>query len=88
MSIGKLGRVPATTRSRFKGAQGRAGVAAPDDALAQKPVESMQGRGRSPAATHGRGPRRPSPHTRKTSDSTDERGRFLLQHGSTLASLP
>src|SRR4030088_157574 len=28
MSTGKLGRVPATRRSRFKGAQGRAGVAA------------------------------------------------------------
>jgi diguanylate cyclase (GGDEF)-like protein/PAS domain S-box-containing protein len=42
MIKGKLGRVPATRRSRFKGAQGRAGVAAPDAALAQKPVESMQ----------------------------------------------
>src|SRR2546422_1057503 len=42
MSIGKLSRVPATRRSRFKGAQGQAGVAAPDAAPAQKPVESMQ----------------------------------------------
>jgi len=40
--IGKLGRVAAISRSRFKGAQGQAVVAAPDAALAQKPVESMQ----------------------------------------------
>ena len=42
MSIGRLGRVPAARRSRFKGAQGRAGVAAPDAALAQKPVGSVR----------------------------------------------
>ena len=39
---GKLGRVPATGRSRPKGAQRRAGIAAgPDAALAQAPVEPL-----------------------------------------------
>src|ERR1700675_151830 len=40
---GKLGRVPAVSRSRSKDAQGQAGtVAARDPALAQEPVESMR----------------------------------------------
>jgi diguanylate cyclase (GGDEF)-like protein/PAS domain S-box-containing protein len=49
--------VPAARRSRVKGAQGRAGVAAPDAALVQKPVESMQAEvGRQHTAEAGAAP--------------------------------